>query len=104
MNFASLPKHRRTKMNTDTLGETIEICNSAIGNIQLEYRLYKSDKRISGRYSYSLSLTEKDGGANETVYAADVSRIKRRASDLFTLISEGQVTVCTFFEILDNLL
>lgn len=91
-------------MKTDTLGTTIKTDSSAIGEMRLEYSLCRSQKRICGRYSYSISLREENDGETGTVYAADVSRTRERALELFNLISKGQVTSCTFYELLSEIL
>lgn len=92
------------KMKTDTLGTTIKTDSSTIGEMRLEYRLCRSRKRICGRYSYSIYLNEENDGETGTVYAADVSRTRQRAVELFNLISKGQVTSCTFYEVLSEIL
>ncbi len=91
-------------MENNALGTTIKTDISAIGEMRLEYRLTRSDKRIDGRYSYSIILEEETNGETEALCAADVSCTKHRAVELFDLISRGQVTACTFFEILAEIL
>ena len=91
-------------MDTQNLGKVIRNSVSFCGGIKLEYRLYRSSMKLCGRFSYSLALLQTDSDGCERIFAGDVSRTKRDAYRLFTLMSEGQVAACTFFEILEEIL
>ena len=91
-------------MKPDDLGKTVRMGIHKIYGIDLEYYLVRSVRRISGRFSYSVVLDQSADGERETVYCADVTRSKRRADEIFSLISDGEVTACTFFDVLEDMI
>ena len=86
------------------LGNVIKQRVITENGIVIEYTLHRSARKICGRYSYSVALHQTAGGEIERVYAADISRTKRGSERIFRLLTEGFVTACTFFEILDEIL
>ena len=91
-------------MKFDKLGKTIRSRHENIDGISLEYSLIRSEKRICGRYSFSIVLDQSENGEHDVVFAGDISRRKRKANEIFSYISCGLVTVCTFHEVLEDLL
>ena len=91
-------------MELEDLGTAERTTLKTIVGKELKYSLMKSYKRIGGRYSYSVTLEETSCGQRSFIFASDVSRIRKRAYEIFRLISEGSVTACTFFEVLEDLL
>ncbi len=77
---------------------------SSVEGLRLEYTLFRSEKKIGGRYSYSLALEEDHLGEHSSAAVSDISRSKRRAEEVYRLVSGGNVTVCTLFEVMEDLL
>jgi len=86
------------------LGNRIRTQTMSVEGILLEYSLFRSEKRRTGGYAYSLSLKETNRGEVSSVWAFDFTRTRGRADEIFSLFSEGGVTACTFFEVLEDLL
>ena len=59
-------------METYRLGKVIRHTVSSVSGIRLEYSLFRSARRIGGRYSYSIALHQTVCGESEDVYAGDV--------------------------------
>ena len=91
-------------MENKALGEEIKSRVVSLCGIRLEYTLYRSFRRVGRRYSFSVALHQTDADGIGEAYAADVSRDRRRAEEIFAVLTRGKVTVCTFFEILDEIL
>ena len=91
-------------METYRLGKVIRHSVSSVSGIRLEYSLFRSARRIGGRYSYSIALHQTVCGESEDVYAGDVARTAAGGRKIFRLLTEGEVTACTFFEILEEIL
>ena len=91
-------------MKSNKLGKIIKKSVSSGHGISFEYSLYRSAKKVCGRYSYSIALRQTDENGTEDIFAGDISRTKRSANKIFNLLSEGQVTACAFFEVLEEIL
>lgn len=70
----------------------------------LEYDLLKSVFKVRGRYLYSISVSISDGVVSETKLAHDITRLRRRALEIFDIFTRNTVTPCTLFEILSDIL
>lgn len=91
-------------METRRLGTLIKTAAADENGVRLEYRLYRSDRRINGRYSYSLEMIETSPEESDAVYAADVSRRRGRADEMFSAVSRARPYACTFLEVIEDLL
>lgn len=81
-------------------GESIKQQEICIGDLKLKYELYETYLADEKRYSYSISVTSDD----ETVCAPDVTSLRGTALQLLDTVSLGEVTPCTLYDVLENIL
>lgn len=91
-------------MKHDKLGKKIRTRTVTFPGMNIEYSLFRSCQKVNGHFSYSIVIDQSCRGEHEEAYGADVTREKRRADEMFSLISDGKVTVCTFFDVLEDIL
>lgn len=75
-----------------------------IEEMKLTYTLFRSLRKSSGRFVYSLSVKLLSSGTSESSFVYDITRTRSRADELFTIICEGTVTPCTLSDILEDIL
>lgn len=75
-----------------------------IEEMKLTYTLFRSLRKSSGRFVYSLSVQLSSNGKSESSFVYDITRTRSRADELFTIICEGTVTPCTLSDILEDIL
>lgn len=78
-----------------------------LGEITLFYRLIRSTDCMcesKHRNVYSLFISERRGNRCEQNIAFDITRDEKRATDLFYLLSENDVTPCTLTDVLEYIL
>lgn len=81
-------------------GELILQYNICIGDLKVIYSLHKNSIESEERSSYSISVTSDDDFA----CAYDVTSIKDEAILLLDTVYRGEVTPCTLFDILEDIL
>lgn len=81
-------------------GEPIRQHNIRVGEAELNYSLYEAWLADEERYSYSLSVKS----ADETVCANDVTSLRDTALRLLDTVSVAEVTPCTLFDVLEDIL
>ena len=97
-------------MNTQAihtaLGTLTAECECMEADISVIYRLYERTVPCdSGSVTvYSVELETRTGTSAETAAAFDISRNSAEARRIFRLLSDGTVTSCTLYEVLDNIL
>lgn len=82
----------------------LEKRDTSIDNLYLTYTLFRSAKKASGRYVYSVEISIFDGDNTESNFVFDISRLKGRAKDIFDLLYENCVTPCTLKDVLEDIL
>lgn len=75
-----------------------------VDEMLLTYRLFRSLRRSSGRFVYSISVQLSSNGKSESSFVYDITRTRSRADELFTIICNGTVTPCTMSDILEDIL
>ncbi len=75
-----------------------------VDEMLLTYRLFRSLRRSSGRFVYSISVQLSSNVTSESSFVYDITRTRSRAEELFTIIYEGTVTPCTLSDILEDIL
>lgn len=88
------------KILTECRGESIKQYDICIGDLKLRYSLYENWLEDEERYSYSISITS----ADETVCANDVTSLRDAALQLFDTVYLGEVTPCTLYDVLEDIL
>lgn len=88
------------KILTECRGECIRQHDITLGELKLHYSLYEAWLENEGRYSYAIAVTSDD----DTVCADDVTSLRETALRLFDTVSLGEVTPCTLFDILEDIL
>lgn len=95
-----------THANHPTLGTLTAECECTEAEISVTYRLYERSIPCDCESVtvYSVELETRTGTSAETTAAFDISRDAVEARRLFHLLSDGLVTSCTLYEVLDNIL
>ncbi len=96
----------KTQANHPTLGTLTAECECTEAEISVTYRLYERSIPcdLDSITVYSVELETRTGTSAETAAAFDISRDAGEARRLFHLLSDGMVTSCTLYEVLDNIL
>ena len=85
-------------------GELLKEQNIQIGELQLRFSLHQNYLVSENRSAYSLTVTGILDGETETVCARDVTSLRDTALTLFDTVSRAEVTPCTLFDVLEELL
>ena len=72
--------------------------------INLEYYLYRAYLEAEQRDSYVIEVQSFFCGKRDDAVAHDISSLKYKAEELFTIISENFVTPCTLLAVLEDIL
>ncbi len=75
-------------------------------DVVLLYRLTEEPAGTPGRFMYSLTVTKADSGVHRRCveHLHDISRSRREAERIFTLVSRGRVFPDTAAEIVSDLI
>lgn len=85
-------------------GESIREKDICIGELFLRFSLYKEWLTDENRHAYSLFVTSVLEQDIDTVCAYDISSQQETAVQIFDTVYREQVTPCTLFDVLEELL
>lgn len=85
-------------------GKAVAVRERRVNDLHVTYTLFESCVSEDGGRIYSVVLDTEANGKTETVRAYDIRRNRSEAEELLRLLSDGIVTSCVLFEILDEIL
>lgn len=88
------------KILTECRGECIRQHNIAPDGLKLQYSLYEAHLASEDRLSYSIVVSSDDDSA----CADDITSLRETAVHIFEAVSNGEVTPCTLFDVLEDIL
>ena len=85
-------------------GEAIKDYNTITDNLSLHYVLYVHKPSIKDREFYSVEITSCFEDDIDSAFAFDISSIRTAAESIFQTLCSGQVTPCTLYDVLEDIL
>jgi len=86
------------------LGTVLTVRENNMSGVYVTYTLFESVFQIDNQHIYSIRLETRSEHGTETVSACDICRNRTEAVRLFDLLTDGMVTSCTLYDILEDLL
>ncbi|MBE6625768.1 MAG: hypothetical protein E7628_01110 [Ruminococcaceae bacterium] len=84
--------------------ELIKYKKTTVEEIFLEYSLLKSKYILSCNTVYSVRVDATQNGVTEYKLAFDITRKLKTAKQIFDILVNGNVTPCTMFDVLEDIL